>query len=184
MFSLKMYMCFRYNPCIIFGCFFLLFSDLICIDSVFIVTACPYTILYRSFWNFAQVFSRSVGVVVWCKGVLCSLLHRGVQLILACSWARLAILVAGWGRGGMFLFLLFLYFHSCSFFFPVPLLNLLYYLFFHPCPSLKSPLLSLLSLFSLSLGDDTKWPTRGVLLKPQHNQSPGLQMCMWFGYNF
>ena len=31
---------------------------------------------------------------------------------------------------------------------------------FLPCPSLWSPLLSLLSLFSLSLGDDTKWPTR------------------------
>ena len=31
---------------------------------------------------------------------------------------------------------------------------------FLPCPSLLSPLLSLLSLFSLSLGDDTKWPTR------------------------
>ena len=41
----------------------------------------------------------------------------------------------------MFLFLLFLYFHSCSSFSPVPLL-------------------SLLSLFSLSLGDDSKCPTR------------------------
>ena len=29
-----------------------------------------------------------------------------------------------------------------------------------PCPSLSSLLLSLLSLFSLSLGDNTKWPTR------------------------
>ena len=38
---------------------------------------------------------------------------------------------------------------------------------FLPCPSLPSPLLSLLSLFSLSLGDDTKWPTRvDVLLNP------------------
>ena len=42
-------------------------------------------------------------------------------------------------RGGMFLFLLFLHFHSFSSFFPVPL---------------SSSLLSLLSLFSLSLGDD------------------------------
>ena len=40
--------------------------------------------------------------------------HRGIQMILASSWARLAILVAGKGRGGMFLFLLFLCFHSCS----------------------------------------------------------------------
>ena len=51
-----------------------------------------------------------------------------------------AILVAGKGRGGMFLFLLFLHFHSCSTF----------------VPFLSSPVLSLLSLFSLSLGDDTK----------------------------
>ena len=47
--------------------------------------------------------------------------HRGVQLILAYSWARPAILVAGKGRWGIFLFLLFLHFHSCSFL---------------PCPSL------------------------------------------------
>ena len=31
---------------------------------------------------------------------------------------------------------------------------------FLPCPSLLSPLLSLLSLSSLSLGDNTKWATR------------------------
>ena len=38
---------------------------------------------------------------------------------------------------------------------------------FLPCPSLSSLLLSLLSLFSLSLGDDTKWPTRvDVSLNP------------------
>ena len=79
----------------------------------------------------------------WSGGakVLCILHHRGVQLILAYSWARPAILVVGKGRGGMFLFLLLLHFHSCSSFFPVPLFHLLY---------------SLLSLFSLSLGDDTK----------------------------
>ena len=55
--------------------------------------------------------------------------HRGVQLILAYSWARPAILVVSKGRGGMFLFLLFLHFHSCSSFFPVPLFHLLYSLF-------------------------------------------------------
>ena len=69
--------------------------------------------------------------------VSCILCHRGVQLILAYSWARPAILVAGEGRGGMFLFLMFLHFQSCSSFFSVPLFRLLY-------------------LFSLSLGDDTK----------------------------
>ena len=68
----------------------------------------------------------------WLGGakVLCILHHRGVQLILAYSWARPAILVAGKGRGGMFLFLLFLHFHSCSSFFPVPRFHLLYYLFY------------------------------------------------------
>ena len=34
--------------------------------------------------------------------VSCILHHRGIQLILAYSWARPAILVAGKGRGGMF----------------------------------------------------------------------------------
>ena len=100
--------------------------------------------------------------------VLCILHHRGVQLILAYSWARPAILVVGKGRGGMFLFLLFLHFHSCSSFFPVPLFHLLY---------------SLLSLFSLSLGDDTKWPSRvDVSLNPNTitiNQSIR-QKCLCF----
>ena len=41
-----------------------------------------------------------------------------------------AILAAGKGRGGMFLFLLFLHFHSCSSFFPVPLFHLHYCLFY------------------------------------------------------
>ena len=64
--------------------------------------------------------------------VSCILHHRGVQLILAYSWARPAILVAGKGRGRNVLFLLFLHFHSCSSFFPVPLFHLfcdLFYLF-------------------------------------------------------
>ena len=56
--------------------------------------------------------------------------HWGIQLILAYSWARPAVLAAGKGTVGMFLFLLFLLFHSCSSFFPVPLFHLLYYLFY------------------------------------------------------
>ena len=80
--------------------------------------------------------------------VLCILHHRGVQLILAYSWARPAIIVAGKGRGWMFLFFLFLLFHSCFSFFPVPRFHLFY-----------SSTVSL-SLFSLSLEDGTKWPTR------------------------
>ena len=62
--------------------------------------------------------------------VSCILRHWGVQLILAYSWARPSILVAGKSRGGMFLFLLFLHFHSSSSFFPVPLFHLFYYLFY------------------------------------------------------
>ena len=68
----------------------------------------------------------------WSGGakVSCILCHRSVQLILAYSWARPAIVEVGKGRGGMFLFLLFLPFHSCSSFFPVPLFHLFYYLFY------------------------------------------------------
>ena len=79
----------------------------------------------------------------WLGGAKVSFIlrHRGVQLILAYSWARPAILVAGKGRGGVFISS----FSSLSFLF-----------LFLSCPSLSSPLLSLLSLLSLSLGDDTK----------------------------
>ena len=74
----------------------------------------------------------------WSGGakVLCILHHWGVQLILAYSWARPAILVVGKGRGGMFLFLLLLHFHSCSSFFPVPLFHLLYSLVYLLSPFL------------------------------------------------
>ena len=68
----------------------------------------------------------------WSGGakVSCILRHRGVRLILAYSWARPAIFVAGKGRGGMFLFLLFLHFHSCSSLFPVPLFHLFFCLLY------------------------------------------------------
>ena len=79
----------------------------------------------------------------WSDGakVLCILRHRGFQLILAYSWARPAILVVGKGRGG------YVFVSSVS--------SLSFLFLFLPCSSLTSPLLSLLSLFSLSLGDDT-----------------------------
>ena len=96
----------------------------------------------------------------WSGGakVLCILHHWGVQLILAYSWARPAILVVGKGRGGMFLFLLFLHFHSCSSFFPVPLFHLLY--------SLSS-----ISFLPFS-GRRHKMTLKGWrVVKPQHNQS-------------
>ena len=60
----------------------------------------------------------------------------------ASNWYWLAILAAGKGRGGMFLF------------YSVSSLSLLF--LFLPFPSFSSLLLSLLPLFSLSLGDDTK----------------------------
>ena len=49
----------------------------------------------------AQLSSLAGLVVGWCEDVV-YLRHRGVQLILAYSWARPAILVAGKGRGVMF----------------------------------------------------------------------------------
>ena len=88
--------------------------------------------------------------------VSCILRHRGVQLILAYSWARPAVIEAGKGRRGMFLFLLFLYFHSCSSFFPVPLFHLHYCLFY------------LFFLFSWRRHKMTHKGWRVV--KPQHNQ--------------
>ena len=72
------------------------------------------------------------------------------------QWARPAVLVAGKGRGGMFLFLLFLHFHSCSSFFPVPLFHLFYHLFY-----LFSPF-----LWETTQNDPQGW---GVV-EPQHNQ--------------
>ena len=87
----------------------------------------------------------------WCgKGVV-YLTVRGVQLILAYIWARPTILVAGKGRGGMLIFLLF---HSCSSLYPVPLFPLIYCLF---C-----------LLFSLS-GRQHKMTYKGwCVVKPQH----------------
>ena len=81
----------------------------------------------------------------------------GVQLILAYSWARPAILVAGKGREVMFLFLLFLHFHSCFSFFPVPPFHLFCYLF---------------CLFSPFLWETTQNDPQGLsVVKPQLNQS-------------
>ena len=87
---------------------------------------------------------RSETDLGWSGGakVLYILCHWGVQLILAYSWTRPAILVAGKGREGN------VFISSVS--------SLSFLLLFLPCPSLLSPLISLLSHFSLFLGDDTK----------------------------
>ena len=89
--------------------------------------------------------------------VLCILCHQGVQLILAYNWARPAILVAGKGRGGMFLFLMSLHFYSCSSFFLFPLFHLFYYLFY-----LFSPF-----LWETTQNDPQSWR----VVKPQHSQN-------------
>ena len=96
----------------------------------------------------------------WSGGakVSCILRHWGVQLILAYSWARPAILVAGKGRGNVFI-------SSVS--------SLSFLFLFLPCPSLSSLLLSLPSLFSLSLGDKTKLPTRVEGLLNPITEGPG-----------
>ena len=78
------------------------------------------------------------------KGVM-YLESLGHPTDIAYSWTRPAILAAGKGRGAMFLFLLFLYFQIFSSFISVPLIHIYY-----------PQLLSLLSLFSLSLRDNTK----------------------------
>ena len=96
------------------------------------------------------------GVVGWCE-VSCILRHRGVQLILAYSWARPAILVTGKGRGGCF------YFFCFFTFIPAPLSSL--YL------SFISSTISYISFLPFS-GRRHKMTHKGWrVVKPQHNQS-------------
>ena len=84
---------------------------------------------YQNHWILQNVWMENKGSYItlleggwggaWSGGakVSCILRHQEVQEILAHSWARPAILVAGKCIGVMFLFLLFLHFHSCSSFF-------------------------------------------------------------------
>ena len=121
-----------------------------------------YWFLCASHWRLHHTFLSAQYLVNqwggWSGGakVSCTSGHRGVQLILAYSWARPAILVAGKGRRGMFLFLLFLHFHSCSSFFPVL--------------SFISSTISSISFLPVS-GRRHKMTHKGwCVVKPQHNQ--------------
>ena len=83
--------------------------------------------------------------------------HRGFQLILAYSWARPAILIAGKGREGMF------YFFCFFTFIPVPLSSL--------SLSFISSTISSVSFLPFS-GRRHKLTYKGWhVIKPQHNQS-------------
>ena len=89
----------------------------------------------------------------------CTLQYWGVQLILAYSWARSAILEAGKGRGVMFLFLYFFCFFT---FIPVPLSSL--------SISFISSTISSISFLPFS-GRRHKMTHKGWrVVKPQHNK--------------
>ena len=114
---------------------------------------------YKKGSNYMSVNRVCKAIMLW-YGRVCRqchvLRHWGVQLILAYIWARLAILVAGKCSRGMFLFLLFLHFHSCSFFFP--------------SLSFSSSTISFISFLPFS-GRWHKMTHKGWhVIKPQHNQ--------------
>ena len=64
-------------------------------------------------------------MVEWCEGVM-YLVSPGRPTDIGLQLGKACYVEVGKGRGGMFLFLLFLPFHSCSSFFPVPLFHLFY----------------------------------------------------------
>ena len=114
----------------------------------------PYLI---SWWNLAFFYVPLLpwGWLVEAK-VSCILQHRGIQLILAYSWARPVISAAVKGREEMFFIssvssLSFIFLSPLS----VPLFHLLCYLF---------------SLFSLSLGDNKRPSRVDVSLNTNTNQ--------------
>ena len=96
----------------------------------------------RAFYSFIwQVGILPLKVVEYGEGFV-YLALPGRPIDTGLQWARQAIHVAGKGFGDFFISSLTFLFH------------------FIPRTSLSSPLLLLQSHFSLSLGDDAKWPTR------------------------
>ena len=114
------------------------------------------------FFFFVHMFLQSVTGWLGETKASCILRHRGVQLMLAYSWARPTVLAARKSRGGgMFLFFLFLHCHSFSFL---------------PCPIffISSTLSSIpLPPFSGRRHKMTHKVWRVV--KPQHNQLQSIQ---------
>ena len=113
------------------------------------------TSLFTTFWSshyigfmvaFEEFISSFRCILCGWLGVAkmsCNSRHWGVQLIFAYSW----------GMRGIF--------------FTSSVSSISFISLFLPCRVLSSPLPSLLCLFSLSLGDDTKWPRRvDVSLNP------------------
>ena len=94
-------------------------------------------VMYRASSQRATDISLHLGKACYPPYIL---LHWGVQLILAYSWTKPALLAASKDRGGMFLFLLF--FHLLIFLFrTVPRFYLLYNLFYLSLFCLSSPFL-------------------------------------------
>ena len=109
-------------------------------ESRFVLCSARRLILFYICEKFHNNILNGFQLTEWWLGVAnvsCIFRQRSVQLILASSWARSAILVAdkGRGRGVMFYFFCFFAFIPILLFFHVPLFHLLYYLFylFSPC---------------------------------------------------
>ena len=129
---------------------------------------------YQHFWIEKSILSRAMALYYVCKVVMRWLLNNytlawlhgalrmvrcgeGVQLILAYSWARPAILVAGKGKGECF------YFFCFFTFFPVPLSLL--------SLSFISSIISSIPFLPFS-GRRYEMTHKGWrVVKPQHNQN-------------
>ena len=126
----------------------------------------PYSELCISLDIYSQW--QPLNMCIWWSGVAkvsCILRHRGIQLILAYSWARPAILVEGKGIGGMHSFFCFFAFIHVS----LSSLSL----------SFISSTISSTSFLPFS-GRRHKMTYKGWrVVKPQHNQSYLAVLCRY-----
>ena len=103
--------------------------------------------------------------------VSCILHHWGIQLILVYNWARPAILAAGKDRGGMFLFLLFIFLSPLSFSFIFSTISSISSISLLKGWRVVKPQHTSISLLPFS-GRWYKMTHRGwCVVKPQYNQS-------------